>query len=45
MVKWIKRVGIGLAGLLLVVSLGLAVFRTSDTDPAAMRAKYGAFGV
>ena len=42
MVKWIKRVGIGLAGLLLVVGLGLAVFRTSDTDPAAMRAKYGA---
>jgi pimeloyl-ACP methyl ester carboxylesterase len=37
MKRWVKR----LLGVLLVLGLALIVFRTPDTDPAEMRAKYG----
>ena len=37
--KWVKR---GLLALLAVLVIAFLIFRTPDTDPAAMRAKYGA---
>lgn len=37
--KWVKR---GLLALLAVLVIAFLVFRTPDTDPVAMRAKYGA---
>lgn len=40
--KWARRLGAALAGLFVLAVLALIVFRTPDTDPAAMRAKYGA---
>lgn len=40
--KWGGRLAIALAALLVLGGLALAAFRTVDTDPAAMRAKYGA---
>ena len=39
MMKWLKR---GLLALLGVLVIAFLVFRTPDTDPAEMRAKYGA---
>jgi pimeloyl-ACP methyl ester carboxylesterase len=39
MMKWVWRGSLALLGVLLVAFL---VFRTPDTDPARMRAKYGA---
>lgn len=36
--KWVLR---GLAVLLVVLVIAFLIFRTPDTDPAAMRAKYG----
>ncbi|MFM9828041.1 MAG: alpha/beta fold hydrolase [Sphingomonas sp.] len=39
--RWLKRIGYGAAALALVAAIALIVFRTPDTDPAAMRAKYG----
>lgn len=38
MMKWLKR---GLLALLGVLVIAFLVFRTPDTDPAEMRAKYG----
>ena len=40
--KWAKRLGFAFAGLLVLAGLALVLFRTPDTDPAAMRSKYGA---
>ncbi len=42
MLKWVRRLGIALGGLIALAALALIVFRTPDTDPAAMRAKFGA---
>lgn len=39
MMKWLKRGLLALVGVLVIAFL---VFRTPDTDPAEMRAKYGA---
>lgn len=39
MMKWLKR---GALALVVVLVAAFLVFRTPDTDPAAMRAKYGA---
>ncbi|HEY6964396.1 MAG TPA: alpha/beta hydrolase [Erythrobacter sp.] len=39
MMKWLKR---GLLALIGVLVIAFLVFRTPDTDPAEMRAKYGA---
>ena len=40
--RWARRLGIALAGLLVLTALALVIFRTPDTDAEAMRAKYGA---
>lgn len=39
--RWLKRIGIGLGVVAIMAAIALAVFRTPDTDPVAMRAKYG----
>lgn len=39
MMKWVLR---GLIALVAVLGIAFLIFRTPDTDPAAMRAKYGA---
>ena len=36
-----RRVGKILAGIIIVLMLAFVIFRTPDTDPAEMRAKYG----
>ena len=40
--RWASGSASRLAGLLVLAGLALVVFRTPDTDAAAMRAKYGA---
>lgn len=39
MIKWVLR---GLLALIALLVVAFLIFRTPDTDPAAMRAKYGA---
>ncbi len=39
--RWLKRIGIGVAAFAAIATISVVAFRTPDTDPAAMRAKYG----